>query len=187
MLTSNDVTASTNNPFYVSLAYPENITLSNLLHFLAVPTLTYQMEFPRSNPPRIRYHWLLRRILELLAYVGLMLFIVDQYLEPAILNSLRPFHESNIVRIVERMLKLSLPFMYVWLCIFYVFFHLWLNIIAELTCFGDREFYKDWWNATTIGEYWRLWNMPVHKWMLRSVYHPLTQLGAHPIETLYVV
>ena len=22
---------------------------------------------------------------------------------------------------------------------------------------------QDWWNASTVGEYWRLWNMPVHK------------------------
>ena len=27
-----------------------------------------------------------------------------------------------------------------------------LNILAEILCFGDREFYKDWWNAKTIDE-----------------------------------
>jgi len=27
-----------------------------------------------------------------------------------------------------------------------------LNILAELLCFGDREFYKDWWNAKTVEE-----------------------------------
>lgn len=27
-----------------------------------------------------------------------------------------------------------------------------LNIVAEVLRFGDREFYKDWWNATTIEE-----------------------------------
>ena len=31
---------------------------------------------------------------------------------------------------------------------------------------------QDWWNATTIGDYWRLWNMPVHKWLLRHVFAP---------------
>ena len=46
----------------------------------------------------------------------------------------------------------------------------WLNILGELTRFGDREFYKDWWNAATVGDYWKLWNMPVHKWLLRTVY-----------------
>jgi diacylglycerol O-acyltransferase 1 len=58
------------------------------------------------------------------------------------------------------------------------FFHLYMNILAEVTHFGDREFYKDWWNATTIGDYWRLWNMPVHKWMMRTVYSPLVRSGA---------
>ena len=27
---------------------------------------------------------------------------------------------------------------------FYILFHLWLNILAEVTHFGDREFYKVW-------------------------------------------
>jgi hypothetical protein len=27
-----------------------------------------------------------------------------------------------------------------------------LNILAELLCFGDREFYKDWWNAKIVEE-----------------------------------
>lgn len=27
-----------------------------------------------------------------------------------------------------------------------------LNILAEVLCFGDREFYKDWWNAKTVEE-----------------------------------
>lgn len=53
--------------------------------------------------------------------------------------------------------------------------------VAELTFFADREFYKDWWNASTIGEYWRLWNMPVHKWMIRVVYGPVLNLSALPL------
>ena len=46
------------------------------------------------------------------------------------------------LRIIERVLKLALPNMYAWLCMFYCLFHLWLNILAELLRFGDREFYK---------------------------------------------
>ncbi len=132
--------------------------------------------------------------------------------------------ELNWVIIVERVLKLAIPTLYIWLCMFYTLFHVWLNLLAEVLHFGDREFYKvrpprsahlilgrrfsqtasalttrlcrvqtaswhfrrqtlrpliafgsrptkspfawlaqDWWNATTIGDYWRLWNMPVHK------------------------
>lgn len=79
--------------------------------------------------------------------------------------------------VIERVLKLSIPTLYFWLAMFYSLFELWLNVLAEMTRFGDREFYKEWWNATTLGEYWRLWNMPVHKWMLRHVYFPATNLG----------
>jgi MBOAT, membrane-bound O-acyltransferase family len=57
-------------------------------------------------------------------------------------------------------------------------FHQSLNILAEVTRFGDRAFYKDWWNATTIGDFWRLWNIPVHKWMMRTVYSPLIHAGS---------
>ncbi|XP_027363058.1 diacylglycerol O-acyltransferase 1C-like isoform X2 [Abrus precatorius] len=54
-----------------------------------------------------------------------------------------------------------------------------LNILAELLRFGDREFYKDWWNAKTVEEYWRMWNMPVHKWMVRHIYFPCLRSGIH--------
>lgn len=51
--------------------------------------------------------------------------------------------------------------------------------LLQLTRFGDREFYKDWWNAATIGDYWKLWNMPVHKWLLRTVYFPAMNHGVN--------
>ncbi len=43
---------------------------------------------------------------------------------------------------MERLLKLAVPTLYGWLIIFYALFHVWLNILAEITYFGDREFYK---------------------------------------------
>ena len=41
------------------------------------------------------------------------------------------------------------------LLVFYLYFHLFMNLLAELLRFGDRVFYKDWWNCTEIGSYWR--------------------------------
>jgi len=49
-----------------------------------------------------------------------------------------------------------------------------MNIIAELLRFGDREFYKDWWNCRSLAEFWRTWNMPVHQWFLRHVSQPMS-------------
>nr|KYP31264.1 Diacylglycerol O-acyltransferase 1 [Cajanus cajan]KYP74291.1 Diacylglycerol O-acyltransferase 1 [Cajanus cajan] len=78
-------------------------------------------------------------------------FIIEQYINPIIQNSQHPF-KGNLLYAMERVLKLFVPNLYVWLCMFYCFFHLWLNILAELLRFGDCEFYKDWWNAKTIEE-----------------------------------
>lgn len=50
--------------------------------------------------------------------------------------------QMDYLRVVERVLKLALPSTYAWLLCFYALFHLWLNVLAELTRFGDREFYK---------------------------------------------
>lgn len=154
--------------------YPKNITLKNLSYFMVAPTLCYQVRYPCTN--RIRKGWVFRQVGKLLIFTGLMGFIVEQYINPTVQNSQHPL-KGNYLYAVERVLKLSIPTLYVWLCIFYCLFHLWLNIIAELTYFGDREFYKDWWNAKTVEEYWKSWNMPVHKWMVRHVYFPCLRKG----------
>ena len=38
---------------------------------------------------------------------------------------------------------------------------------------ADRLFFKDFWNARNIGEFWSLYNKPVHEWFLRHVYFPI--------------
>ena len=81
-------------------------------------------------------------MLQLLVVIGTMLFIVEQYITPTVKNSIAPISDLNWPRIIERVLKLALPCLYGWLCMFAALFHLWLNVIAELTYFGDREFYK---------------------------------------------
>jgi diacylglycerol O-acyltransferase-1 len=156
------------------LTYPFNVTLPNLLYFMIVPTLCYQLNYPRS--PRIRWRYVLTLILRMFLVAGLIIFTVAQYLQPTLEQSLLSMHTLNVVEVAERLLKLSIPNTYVWLLGFYFYFHLWLNLFAELTRFGDRLFYKDWWNSRTIESYWRNWNIPVHNWMLRHLYHPLIRL-----------
>ncbi|WMV60081.1 hypothetical protein MTR67_053466 [Solanum verrucosum] len=149
--------------------YSYNVSFKSLAYFMVAPTLCYQLSYPRSAS--IRKGWLARQLIKLVIFTGLMGFIIEQYINPIVRSSQHPF-EGNLLYAIERVLKLSVPILYVWLCMFYSLFHLWLNILAEILRFGDREFYKDWWNAKTIDEYWRLWNMPVHKWMVRHIYFP---------------
>ena len=83
-----------------------------------------------------------RKFVELLMCTGLQLIIVEQYIQPTIANGITPWKELQWPKLIERVLKLSLPTVYGWLIMFYSVFHLLLNIIAELTGFEDREFYK---------------------------------------------
>ncbi|KAG0503521.1 hypothetical protein HPP92_003593 [Vanilla planifolia] len=150
------------------------VSFGSLIYFMLAPTLCYQLSYPRTTC--IRKSLVIRQIIMLIIFIGLMGFIFEQYINPIIKNSQHPL-KGSFLYAIERVLRLSVPILYMWLCMFYCFFHVWLNIIAELLCFGDREFYKDWWNAKTIEEYWRMWNMPVHKWMIRHVYFPCIRNG----------
>ncbi|WVZ96886.1 hypothetical protein U9M48_042467, partial [Paspalum notatum var. saurae] len=142
-------------------------TLGCLIYFMMAPTLCYQPSYPRTT--YIRKGWLVRQIILYLIFTGLQGFIVEQYINPIVVNSQHPL-KGGLLNAVETVLKLSLPNVYMWLCMFYCLFHLWLNILAEILRFGDREFYKDWWNAKTIDE-------PVHKWIVRHIYFPCMRNG----------
>mmetsp|Transcript_19842 Transcript_19842/g.32543 ORF Transcript_19842/g.32543 Transcript_19842/m.32543 type:complete len:509 (-) Transcript_19842:420-1946(-) len=172
-------------PGLLSLRYPENVTLSNLLFFIAVPTLCYELNFPRAQ--RIRKGFLVRHILQFCFFVLLIYVIADQYLVVGVRNSLRSLQRKDPLAIAERVVKLAVPNLYVWLLGFYCYFHLFLNIMAELTRFGDRLFYKDWWNSTTIDHFWRTWNLPVHNFMVRHIFYPLKHHGFSRSQSAIVI
>uniref|UniRef100_J3M4Q0 O-acyltransferase n=1 Tax=Oryza brachyantha TaxID=4533 RepID=J3M4Q0_ORYBR len=154
----------------LSTADMENLqppTLGSLIYFMMAPTLCYQPSYPRTSC--VRKGWLIRQIILYLIFTGLQGFIIEQYINPIVVNSQHPL-KGGLLNAVETLLKLSVPNVYLWLCMFYAFFHLWLNILAEILRFGDREFYKDWWNAKTIDE-------PVHKWVVRHIYFPCMRNG----------
>lgn len=92
---------------------------------------------------------------------------------PTIVNSVQPFQQMSLSKMLERLLKLAIPNHLIWLLFFYLYFHSFLNIVAELMRFSDREFYQDWWNAQSVNYFWRNWNIPVHRWCIRHMYIPL--------------
>ncbi|VAH03288.1 unnamed protein product [Triticum turgidum subsp. durum] len=158
-------------------------TLGSLVYFMMAPTLCYQPSYPRTE--NVRKGWLIRQIILYLIFTGIQGFIIEQYINPIVVNSQHPL-KGGLLNAIETVLRLSLPNVYLWLCMFYCFFHLWLNILAEILRFGDREFYKDWWNAKTIDEYWRKWNMPVHKWIVRHIYFPCMRSGISKEVAVFV-
>ncbi|XP_077927983.1 diacylglycerol O-acyltransferase 1 isoform X4 [Halichoerus grypus] len=159
-----------------TVSYPHNLTYRDLYYFLLAPTLCYELNFPRS--PRIRKRFLLRRLLEMLFLTQLQVGLIQQWMVPTIQNSMKPFKDMDYSRIIERLLKLAVPNHLIWLIFFYWFFHSCMNAVAELMQFGDREFYRDWWNSESVTYFWQNWNIPVHKWCLRHFYKPMLRRGS---------
>lgn len=115
----------------------------DLFYFICAPTLCYELNFPRSG--RIRKRFLIKRLVELVFLWGVMLSLIQQWVIPIVQNSIVPFQELHVSKILERLLKLAVPNHLIWLIFFYWFFHSCLNVVAELLRFGDRVFYRDWW------------------------------------------
>ncbi|KAI8905525.1 MBOAT, membrane-bound O-acyltransferase family-domain-containing protein [Gorgonomyces haynaldii] len=144
-----------------SVSFPNNITFLNFLDYLLVPTLVYELEYPRTT--RFRLWYFLERCFTTFVCVSLLYFVVEHWINPII--AIMPQQG-----ILDSLLSLLLPFMLLWILGFYVIFECICNAFAELTCFADRHFYADWWNSTTYDEFARNWNKPVHEFLLRHVY-----------------
>eukprot|EP00727_Mastigamoeba_balamuthi_P006294 m51a1_g2285 putative diacylglycerol o-acyltransferase 1 (450) ;mRNA; f:398504-400215 len=157
--------------------YPRNIGLFNLFYFLMAPTFSYTLDYPKSEGS-IRKMWLLRRVAEFVFITFVAYFMADQMILPAVKQTLTVFEQNNILEYAEEMLQLSVLSLYVWFLVFYMVFHLWCNIAAEITRFGDRMFYGDWWNSTTLDYFWRNWSICLYSWFVRHVYGPVRNRGA---------
>ncbi|VDD93240.1 unnamed protein product [Enterobius vermicularis] len=155
--------------------YPENINLKNLYYFILAPTLCYEVGFPKNA--KIRKGFLFKRFLELVSLSFIIVALYQQWVIPLLRNSVEPFSTMKIGHCLERVLKLAIPNHVIWLICFYTFFHSFLNFMAELLCFADRQFYLDFWNAETLSVFWKTWNIPVHRWAVRHVYKPMVSFG----------
>ncbi|KAM9852707.1 diacylglycerol O-acyltransferase 1-like [Aulostomus maculatus] len=157
------------------VCYPGNLTIKDLYYFVFAPTLCYELNFPRS--PKIHMSFLLRRLFEMLFLIQMLVGLTQQWMIPIIQSSMKPLEDMDLSRMTERLLRLAVPNHLLWLIFFYWFFHSSLNFTAELLRFGDRQFYKDWWNSESVTYFWQNWNIPVHKWCLRHFYKPLLRRG----------
>ncbi|CBQ70133.1 related to acyl-CoA sterol acyltransferase [Sporisorium reilianum SRZ2] len=140
--------------------WPVNISYANFWDYLLVPTLVYELSYPRLKTIRPLY------VLEkTLATFGtfLVIYVITEHW-------IMPFTPTADTPLLRTFLQLAVPMMINYLLIFYIMFECICNGFAELTRFADREFYLDWWNATSMDVFSRKWNKPVHSFLLRHVY-----------------
>uniref|UniRef100_A0AAY5EXA2 O-acyltransferase n=1 Tax=Electrophorus electricus TaxID=8005 RepID=A0AAY5EXA2_ELEEL len=157
------------------------VSLPDVYYFAFAPTLCYELNFPRSAS--VRMGFLLRRLFEMVGVTRLHYVSFQSCQLPPPPHLCTPLRGTKIIpmdysRMMERLLRLAVPNHLIWLIFFYCFFHSSMNFVAEILRFGDREFYRDWWNSETVTYFWQNWNIPVHKWCLRHFYKPLLRKGA---------
>jgi sterol O-acyltransferase len=153
--------------------FPNNISFKNFFTYSMFPVLVYQSEYPRNQ--RIRWGYLFSKILGIFGVIFLMIAIAQYKLYPIVLHCLELQKSTSLgfrLKIYPFILIETIPpFLSIYLLTFYLIWELILNAIAELSRFADREFYRYWWNSIDWNEYARDWNVPVHKFLLRHVYH----------------
>jgi diacylglycerol O-acyltransferase-1 len=163
--------------------------LWNIYYFWLAPTLTYQIAFPKTS--RVRFWKVVGILFRMVLTFSLFSFLVAQVVSPnleLLVNDLESTGGTYTYTILaDYWLKLTITNTYIWLLVFYFYFHLWLNLFAEILRFGDRVFYKDWWNSTEVSAYWRLWNLPVHYWLVRHLYFPCVRLKFPKMAATFVV
>ena len=137
--------------------------------------MVYQPVYPRTT--KIRWVFVIKRMAEVFGLNAFMWIASAQYAAPVLRNSLDKMASLDLPSILERLMKLSTISLVIWLAGFFALFQSFLNALAEIMKFGDREFYTDWWNSPSVGVYWRTWNKPVYQFMKRHVFSPLIGRG----------
>ncbi|KAL3463848.1 MBOAT, membrane-bound O-acyltransferase family-domain-containing protein [Aspergillus heterothallicus] len=157
-----------------NVTYPQNLTLPNYIDFLFCPTLCYELEYPR-NKERSWMEVGLKTV-AVFGCIFLLTLTSEEFILPVLteagarLHAAHSFAEAALV-MAEAISMLLFPFMITFLLVFLVIFEYVLGAFAELTCFADRHFYSDWWNSCDWLEFSREWNIPVHHFLRRHVYH----------------
>ncbi|KAK0501542.1 MBOAT, membrane-bound O-acyltransferase family-domain-containing protein [Armillaria luteobubalina] len=143
------------------IVWPNNITLKNFAVYQLIPTLVYELEYPRTD--KIRPLYIFEKTTATFGTFALLYSVTETFILPKT-EAPGSFFRS--------LLELSLPFMLAYLLLFYIIFECICNAFAELSYFADRQFYDDWlhrWNSTSWDEFSRKWNKPVHMFLLRHL------------------
>jgi len=157
---------STREPF------PTNINIKNFFNYTMFPTLVYQIDFPRT--PKIRWNYVGEKLAAIFGVITLMIVIAQNHMYPLAMRAIDlrslPLYD-RIQHYPLLLLNIMPSFLLIYILVWYLIWDAILNCIAELSKFGDRDFYGDWWNCISWDQFAREWNIPVHKFLLRHVYH----------------
>ncbi|GJQ10647.1 hypothetical protein GpartN1_g2438.t1 [Galdieria partita] len=145
-------------------------------YFLIAPTLVYRVKgYPRTK--KIRWKYFIGLFIQGCGLLFVMYLIMTEYMLPL-------FHNALDIHSVEFVVTLIVPTGIFYLLFFILIFEVMLNGFAELSCFGDRLFYEDWWNSVTHDEFLRKWNRPVYNYLMKIVYSHGRKMGTSKLNAM---
>nr|XP_054103396.1 sterol O-acyltransferase 1 isoform X2 [Callithrix jacchus] len=148
-------------------------TVNQYLYFLFAPTLIYRDSYPRT--PTVRWGYVAMQFAQVFGCFFYVYYIFERLCAPLFRNiKQEPFSARVLVLCVFNSI---LPGVLILFLTFFAFLHCWLNAFAEMLRFGDRMFYKDWWNSTSYSNYYRTWNVVVHDWLYYYAYKDFLWAG----------
>lgn len=169
--------------------YPHNLTLSNFFDWTSLPTLVYELEYPRQET--INWWYVAEKSAATLGVIWIMIVISQAYIYPVVMSTMQQKAQGMPLEqrwrefpwVVSDML---FPLLLEQLLAWYAIWECLLNVLAEVTRFADRGFYGDWWNSVSYADYARDWNRPVHTFLLRHVYHSsISELRLSKTEAMF--
>jgi sterol O-acyltransferase len=177
--------------------YPKNLTLCDFYSYIPLPTVVYELEYPREA--RVNWSYVAEKTAATFGVIGVMIVVSTAFIYPVVASAVQMKADGmplkdRVKEIPWVFSDLLFPFFMEYILSWYVVWEcvvsfsklvllglLWfavlicfasqLNVLAELTLFADRGFYADWWNSTSWDQFARDWNRPVHNFLLRHVYH----------------
>ncbi|XP_054976313.1 sterol O-acyltransferase 1 [Sorex araneus] len=141
-------------------------TVGQYLYFLFAPTLIYRDSYPRT--PSIRWGYVALQFAQVFGCFFYMYYIFERLCTPLFRNMQKEPFSARVL--VLCMFNSILPAALILFLTFFAILHCWLNAFAEMLRFGDRMFYRDWWNSTSYANYYRTWNVVVHDWLYYYAY-----------------
>ncbi|KAK4087929.1 hypothetical protein Purlil1_7687 [Purpureocillium lilacinum] len=155
-----------------SKAYPSNLTFLSHYKWIPLPTVVYEIEYPQTDS----IDWASRNTPYVRPLPSELQLIADEAADPVWLKTVQMKEQG--LSLADQFKEfpwlygdLIFPLMMEYLLAWYLIWETVLNILAELTFFADRSFYGPWWNCVSWDQFARLWNQPVHFFLLRHVYH----------------
>ncbi|OAQ65827.1 acyl-CoA/sterol acyltransferase [Pochonia chlamydosporia 170] len=168
---ADELRGTSSNP---NKAYPNNLTFLGHYEWIPLPTLVYELEYPRSQ--EISWKYVAEKLVAMVGVLFVMNQVAQYSIYPVVMKTVQM--KENGLPLAARfqefpllLLDLIFPFMMEYLLVWYLIWETILNVLAELTYFADRSFYDAWWNSVSWDQFARDWNRPVHVFLLRHVYH----------------